>query len=177
VPFTISDSWLWVRLGEICDYGSCNSVSADNIADDAWILDLEDIEKDTAKVIQVVYKKDRPFTSTKHPFAKGQVLYSKLRPYLNKVIVASNDGFCTSEILPLLFNIEICSEYVRIFLMSDFFLAYANQCSYGVKMPRLGTHDGKKAWFALPPLTEQKRIATVVEETYYQLDIIASNLS
>jgi len=177
VPFAIPDSWLWVRFGEICDYGSCNNVSADNIADDAWILDLEDIEKDTAKVIQVVYKKDRPFTSTKHSFTKGQVLYSKLRPYLNKVIVAPNDGFCTSEILPLPFKIEICSEYVRMFLMSDFFLAYANQCSYGVKMPRLGTHDGKKAWFALPPLTEQKRIALVVEETHHQLNIVASNLS
>ena len=105
------------------------------------------------------------------------MLYSKLRPYLNKVIVAPEDGYCTSEILPLPFNIDICNEYVRIFLMSDFFLAYANLCSYGVKMPRLGTNDGKKAWFALPPLAEQKRIAGVVEATYLQLDKIVENIS
>jgi type I restriction enzyme S subunit len=155
LPFDIPKSWTWVRLGEICNYGSCDSVSADNISDDAWILDLEDIEKDSAKVLRVIRKHERYFTSTKHSFAKGQVLYSKLRPYLNKVLVASEDGYCTSEILPLSFKIEVCSEYVRAFLMSDYFLSYANQRSYGVKMPRLGTNDGKKALFALPPLGEQ----------------------
>jgi type I restriction enzyme S subunit len=125
----------------------------------------------------VVRKRERPFTSTKHSFVKGQVLYSKLRPYLNKVLVASEDGYCTSEILPLPFNIEICSEYVRAFLMSDYFLSYANQCSYGVKMPRLGTNDGKKALFALPPLGEQERIADAVNNVNLQLDSIAATLA
>jgi len=92
------------------------------------------------------------------------------------VVVAPEDGYCTSEILPLRFNIEICSEYVRTFLMSNFFLSYANQCSYGVKMPRLGTTDGKKSLFALPPLTEQKRIADAIDNGYRQLDIIAASL-
>jgi hypothetical protein len=147
-------------------------VSVDRISDDAWILDLEDIEKDTAKVLQFVRKHERPFSSTKHSFSKGQVLYSKLRPYLNKVVVAPEDGYCTSEILPLSFNIEMCSEYVRLFLMSDFFLAYANQCSYGVKMPRLGTTDGKKALFALPPLQEQKRIAYTATQAIEKIEII-----
>jgi len=177
LPFDIPKSWAWVRLGEICDYGSCDSASADSISDDAWILDLEDIEKDSAKVLIVVRKHERPFTSTKHSFVKGQVLYSKLRPYLNKVLVASEDGYCTSEILPLPFNIEICSEYVRAFLMSDYFLSYANQCSYGVKMPRLGTNDGKKALFALPPLGEQERIADAVNNVNLQLDSIAATLA
>ena len=166
ILFDLPIGWIWVRLGSICDYGSCDSVAATSISDDAWILDLEDIEKDTAKVFQFIHKRERPFTSAKHFFSKGQVLYSKLRPYLNKVVIASEDGYCTSEILPLSFNIEICSDYVRMFLMSSYFLAYANQCSYGVKMPRLGTADGKKALFALPPLKEQTRIAKVVLATY-----------
>jgi len=58
----------------------------------------------------------------------------------------------------LSFNIEICSEYVRIFLMSNFFLSYANHCSYGVKMPRLGTTDGKKALFACLLLRSKKEL-------------------
>jgi type I restriction enzyme S subunit len=56
--------------------------------------------------------------------------------------------------------------------MSDFFLAYANQCSYGVKMPRLGTTDGKKALFALPPLQEQKRIAYTATRAIETIEII-----
>ena len=92
IPFDVPTGWAWCRLGSICDYGSCDSVSAESISDGAWILDLEDIEKDTAKVLQFVRKRERPFTSPKHSFAKGQVLYSKLRPYLNKVVVAPEDG-------------------------------------------------------------------------------------
>jgi len=177
IPFDVPTGWAWCRLGSICDYGSCDSMAADSISEDAWILDLEDIEKDTAKVFQFVRKRERPFTSTKHSFSKGQVLYSKLRPYLNKVVVAPEDGFCTSEILPLPFDIDICPEYVRLFLMSDFFLAYANRCSYGVKMPRLGTNDGQRALFALPPIAEQYRIAELVKLVYEQFDRITENLN
>ncbi|GHT36620.1 hypothetical protein FACS189427_08570 [Planctomycetales bacterium] len=177
IPFDVPETWAWARLGSICDYGSCDSVSAESIDDNAWILDLEDIEKDTGVVLQFVRKNDRPFTSTKHRFTQGQVLYSKLRPYLNKVVVASEDGYCTSEILPLSFNIGINTEYVRLFLMSNFFLSYANQCSYGVKMPRLGTNDGRKTLFALPPLEEQNRIVNAVNIAEMILNKIVENLS
>ena len=48
--------------------------------------------------------------------------------------------------------------------MSPYFVSYANQCSYGVKMTRLGTDDGKNAYFALPPINEQHRIIQKVKE-------------
>lgn len=95
--------------------------------------------------MQKLTLKERNSASTKHLFHKGQVLYSKLRPYLNKVVLADDDGFCTSEILPLDFNGYILPEYAKCYMMSPTFLRYANHCSYGVKMPRLGTLDGKKA--------------------------------
>ena len=87
----LPDNWALCCLGELCDYGNCNNVEADSIAGDAWILDLEDIEKDTGKVVRKIRKNERDFTSTKHSFYEGQVLYSKLRPYLNKVIIADED--------------------------------------------------------------------------------------
>lgn len=71
------------------------------LSSDAWILDLEDIEKDTGKIIYFATKNERDSKSSKHSFKKGQLLYSKLRPYLNKVVIAPNDGYCTTEILPL----------------------------------------------------------------------------
>lgn len=64
----------------------------------------------------------------------GQLLYSKLRPYLNKVLIADDDGYCTSEILPLEFENIVFPPYARHVLMSAYFLGYANQCSYGVKI-------------------------------------------
>jgi len=162
-------------LGDLCDYGSCNNIKSSEIPNNAWILDLEDIEKDTAKLLQRVKKADRVTTSIRHSFFVGNVLYSKLRTYLNKVLVADIDGFCTTEILPLDFKGHVIPEYARHVLMSQMSLDYTAQCGYGVKMPRLGTTDGEKALFPLPPLTEQKRIVSVIESAFALIDEIESN--
>ena len=169
--------WSVCCLGELCDYGNCTNIDTADIADSAWILDLEDIEKNSGIVLQKVRQGERNAGSTKHRFHKGQVLYSKLRPYLNKVVLADEDGYCTSEILPLEFEWNILPQYARYFLMSPTFLRYANKCSYGVKMPRLGTADGKKAIILVPPLEEQKRIVIAIEQTFSQLAFITENLT
>ena len=173
----LPDSWSVCCLGELCDYGNCTNVDTADIADSAWILDLEDIEKDSGVVLQKVRQSERNAGSTKHRFHKGQVLYSKLRPYLNKVVLADEDGYCTSEILPLEFERNILSQYARYFLMSPTFLRYANKCSYGVKMPRLGTTDGKKAIISVPPIEEQKRIVAAIELAFAQFASITGNLT
>ena len=173
----LPDSWSVCCLGELCDYGNCTNVDTADIADSAWMLDLEDIEKDSGVVLQKVRKAERNAASTKHRFHKGQVLYSKLRPYLNKVVLADEDGYCTSEILPLEFERNILPQYARYYLMSPAFLRYANKCSYGVKMPRLGTADGKKAIISIPPFEEQKRIVLAIELAFAQLGFIAESLA
>ena len=163
IPFELPAGWAWTRLGVICPYGTCEKAKAKDIADNEWILDLEDIEKDTGLILNHITKKYRSAISTKHRFSQGQLLYSKLRPYLNKVVIADQDGYCTSEILPLDFWGGILPLYMQIYLMSDTFLAYVNMISYGVKMPRLGTKDGERAPIALPPLAEQLEIVTTTQ--------------
>ena len=172
----LPETWEICRLGEVCNYGDCINVDTADIADDAWILDLDDIEKDTGRIFKKIKKFQRNSISTKHQFHSGQVLYSKLRPYLNKVVLSDDDGYCTSEILPLEFANCIIPEYARYYIMSKTFLAYADRCSYGVKMPRLGTADGKKAIFPLPPLAEQERIVKRITNVYKQLDLISNAL-
>ena len=172
----LPDSWAVCCLGEVCDYGNCENVEASAIEESEWILDLEDIEKETGKVLTRINKAERESASTKHRFHRGQVLYSKLRPYLNKVVLADQDGYCTSEILPLEFNSIISPEYARYYMMSPTFLRYANRCSYGVKMPRLGTEDGKKAIAPIPPASEQAEIVARIETAFQYLDNIASIL-
>ena len=173
----LPDTWTLCCLSEVCDYGNCVNVDMNDIPDSAWILDLEDIEKDSGIVLRRVLKAERSATSAKHLFHKGQVLYSKLRPYLNKVVLANEDGYCTSEILPLEFSEIVVPEYARYFLKSPTFLRYANKCSYGVKMPRLGTADGKKAIISLPPVEEQKKIVVTIKEIFSALSSITANLT
>ncbi|WP_312394344.1 restriction endonuclease subunit S [Chryseobacterium sp.] len=162
-------------MENLCDYGICTSVNPTSIPDSAWILDLEDIEKDTAKLLKRIRKADRKTTSSRHFFSKGNVLYSKLRTYLNKVIIADMDGFSTTEILPLDFKGFVVSEYAQHVLMSKMFLDYTAQCGYGVKMPRLGTTDGKKALFPLPPYSEQECIVKKIQILLSVIDSLEEN--
>lgn len=165
IPYALPQGWEWVKLGNVVNYGSTGTIdSRENLNENTWILDLEDIEKESSKLLVKNIIKNKSFNSSKKIFKKGDVLYGKLRPYLDKVIVAEENGICTTEIIPLRIYYGIDSYYLKWFLKSPMFIQYVNQLTYGVKMPRLGTEDGKNALFALPPLAEQKRIVAKVEE-------------
>lgn len=171
MPFAIPEKWKWCNFGNVVAYGKCEQVLSQNIEKSAWILDLEDIESGTGNLLQK--KKGASVQSNKNRFKKGDVLYSKLRPYLNKVIVADEDGYCTTEIVPITPSVAqapLDALYLKIYLMSPYFVGYANRCSYGVKMPRLGTKDAKKALFPVPPIKEQYRIVQRLNELILEID-------
>ena len=172
VPFEVPKGWVWTTLGEISNYGDCSNVSVIEIAADEWILELEDLEKDTASIIQMLSKKERNIKGVRHKFKKGDVLYSKLRTYLNKVLVAPKFGYCTTEIIPFNSYCGISNFYLCHVLRSAYFLDYTQQCGYGVKMPRLSTNDACKGMIPLPPLAEQHRIVTEIEKWFALIDII-----
>ncbi len=150
-------------MATLCNFGQCININYSDVLPNTWNLDLEDLEKDSGRILQTKRKQAGEKGSTKHVFEVGMVLYSKLRPYLNKVAVANEDGVCTSEILPLKFT-GLTSVYAQIALMSPLFLDYAKEHSYGVKMPRLGMTDGANFLMPVPPLAEQYRIVERVSE-------------
>ena len=163
---------MWTTLEEISNYGDCYNVSVTDIADNEWILELEDLEKDTASIIQKLSKKERNIKGVRHKFKKGDVLYSKLRTYLNKVLVAPKAGYCTTEIIPFNSYCDISTHYLCHVLRSAYFLDYTQQCGYGVKMPRLSTNDACKGMVPLPPLSEQQRIVMEIDKWLALIDQI-----
>ena len=169
------DGWVWTTLGEISTYGECNTITIDEIGKDDWILELEDLEKDTAAILQTLTKKERSIKGVRHKFCKGEVLYSKLRTYLNKVLVAPNDGYCTTEIMPFNSFCSISTDYLCHVLRSSYFLGYTLQCGYGVKMPRLSTNDARKGMIPLPPLAEQLRIVNEIERLFAAINTLENS--
>lgn len=164
LPHSIPHTWVWARLGEVVDYNGRSKVAANTIPDDAWLLDLGDIEKDTSRIIQRVTFGQRRSKSTKTHFAKGDVLYGKLRPYLNKVVVAEAPGYCTTEIVPLRIYFGLLPKYLMYVLKRRTFLDYVNARTYGINLPRLGVQDARSTPFPLPPLSEQERIVAKVDQ-------------
>lgn len=164
-PFDIPDGWMWVRLGDISSYGQRKEkISASEITDNMWSLDLEDIEKESGKIVSFCKASERKITGDKVRFHKEQILYSKLRPYLKKVLVAPADGICSSEIVPFYLYGKQNLYYWVCVLKSPYVDSLINSVTYGVKMPRVGTETMLNLVVPLPPLAEQKRIVAKIEE-------------
>ena len=176
LPFELPETWQWVTLADISNYGDCINVPVSKIPEDSWILELEDIEKDSGRLLQRMTKSDRNINGVRHSFKKGDVLYSKLRTYLNKVLVADQEGYCTTEIVPITCVQGIIPEYLCHVLRSRYYVDYTTSLGYGVKMPRLGTADALKSMIPVPPYEEQMRILQSVNEIYLKLEQISSEL-
>ena len=176
IPFDLPETWLWVTLSDISNYGECNNVPVSRIPEDSWILELEDIEKDSGCLIQRRKKSDRNINGVRHSFQKGDVLYSKLRTYLNKVLVADQDGYCTTEIIPITCVQGIVPEYLCHVLRSKYYVDYTSSLGYGVKMPRLGTADALRLMIPVPPYEEQERISEKITQIFECLDKITAEL-
>lgn len=168
--------WKRCLLGDVVDYGKTQKTEPAAIPDDAWVIELEDIEKDTSRLLARVTFVERKSKSTKNAFEKGSVLYGKLRPYLNKVLLADRPGFCSTEIIPLLPAEGMAAGYLFHWLKSPEFLAYTEEVSHGINMPRLGTEAGRKAPFVLAPLNEQRRIAAKLDTTLAAVDACRQRL-
>ena len=164
IPFDIPDSWKWVKLGDCTGYAQTKEkVSPKDITGDMWSLDLEDIQKDTGAILVKTKASERKISGDKVKFHKGQVLYSKLRPYLKKILVAPDEGICTPELVP--FDTYLIDEnYIAYVLRSPHIDYVINSVTYGVKMPRVGTDTMTNLLLPLPPLAEQKRIVAKLEE-------------
>ena len=169
IPFDIPENWSWARLGYLIDFSKSVTVSSSDINENDWILDLEDIEKETGKLLCKKRMLDIKSKSDKHKFFVGNVLYSKLRPYLNKVIIADENGYCTTEILAFDFGLNINNRFAQIYLMSPYFVDYAMAGAYGVKMPRIGSDRGNLALIPIPPLNEQTRIVNAIDNIFSKI--------
>ena len=158
VPFEIPGSWEWARLGMISTYSHTKQkINAQNADPAMWGLDLEDIEKGGI-LLERKTVGERKAVGDKTLFDSGDILYSKLRPYLLKILVAPDCGICTPEIVPFKMFGELDPEYIVAFLKCPYVDAVINAVTYGVKMPRVGTETMTKLLVPIPPLSEQKRI-------------------
>ena len=129
-----------------------------------WILNLDMIESHTGKIIDKVYDEDTNLLSVA-PFDEGNVLYSKLRPYLNKVVIPKGKGYATTELVPLRPNQEYLNlTFFSHLLRGDDFVTYANTISSGTKMPRMPLNDLRNFQCILPPMEEQLKFEKVAEQ-------------
>lgn len=171
---TIPAHWKWIRLGEIASYGDTPTKAFfDDVSGDTWILDLEDI-KSGGELIAKTRVHGKKFVGDKTVFRKGQVLYSKLRPYLKKVLVADEDGISTPELISFDTYGGVIPQYIVYCLLSSFTDRAIDKRSYGIKMPRVDAGFMVNLPIPLPPVSEQKYIVDHVQAAFSQINTIDS---
>ncbi len=168
----IPSHWKWVKLGEISSYGDAPIKTNHSDTDEnTWILDLEDIQAGGNLLVKTRVG-ERPFIGEKTVFKKGQVLYSKLRPYLKKVLIADEDGISTPELISFDTFGGVNSQYIVYCLLNSFTSKSIDKRSYGIKMPRVDAGFMINLPVPIPPLSEQNYIVEIIQEAFSCLETI-----
>ena len=151
---------MMARLGDVC---AISASAKENPDEYVWLLNLDMVEQQTGRILQYIYVPKEQAVGSIIRFDTDNVLYSKLRPNLNKVVLPTKDGFATSELLPLRPDTTVLSkEYLATYLRSGIFVTWAVSKATGAKMPRLASKELLNKTIPLPSLAEQKRIASVI---------------
>lgn len=133
-------------------------------------LELEDIEQATGKILG--YRNTSEVASAVMKFKKGDVLFGKLRPYLEKYYLADIDGLCTGEILAIEPK-RVYGNFLNYFVGSPNFIKQCNVLAYGAKMPRVNWNTQISIFnIPLPPSPEQKAIADYLDKACHRIDEI-----
>ena len=130
-----------------------------------WHLTLDQIESHTGNIVNKKIAPASAAGTSTIVFDDGNVLYSKLRPYLNKVLCPTEPGIATTELVPLRPRKDLLDRrYLTYYLRSNHFLGFANVAVAGVKMPRIIMAKFWKHHIPLPPLSEQQRIVEILDQ-------------
>ena len=134
------------------------------ISEKVWLLNLDMIKQKTGEIIDYVYEDIEKISSSTCSFSSKHVLYSKLRPYLNKVVLPDKCGYATSELLPLLPNEKFLNRiFLANLLRSDYFVNYISEKVAGTKMPRVSMDLFRKFEVIIPNIKLQNQFAKIVQ--------------
>lgn len=144
------------RLGDVV---KISPSTAPLVGEQHWLLNLDMVEQQTGQIIAYNYVAADELDGSIIQFDTDAVLYSKLRPNLNKVVLPERAGFATSEMLPLVPDSSVLKrEYLTCYLRSDSFVLWAVSKTSGAKMPRLGSKELLNKEIPLPSIAEQNSI-------------------
>ncbi len=171
-PFELPIGWEWVRMGYLINIKSelvnpLNYPDLDQVAPDS-------IEKKTGKLLFRRTVSESGVRGPNNKFYVGQILYSKIRPSLSKAIIAPFDGICSADMYPI--ESMINPEFLLKEILSENFLNQVKIVENRIKMPKLNALALLSIIVTLPPLAEQHRIVTKVNELFAICDSLKEGI-
>ena len=160
-PVINSRKWKTEELNSIAPISNFSG----NLEDKVWLLNLDMIEPQTGRIIDYLYVSIDEVGSSTCKYDTDNVLYSKLRPYLNKVVIPDRSGYATSELVPLRpKKSKLNRVYLAFLLRSNEFVNMINEKVAGAKMPRVSMTELKKFRVPVPPIELQNEFAEFTKQ-------------
>lgn len=129
-----------------------------------WLLNLDMVAQQTGEIIEKVFVEENKVGNSTMAFDTSNVLYSKLRPYLNKVVIPDGIGYGTTELVPLKPKESVLNRvYLAYLLRSGSFVNYISMKVAGAKMPRVSMDVLRDFPIALPPIVKQETFAKKIQ--------------
>lgn len=132
------------------------------------------IEKNTGKLLHCCTVRESGIISDNHLFYKGQILYSKIRPLLNKVTIAPFDGLCSADMYPI--ETDLHTKYMVYYMLSNKFISQLEVSKNRVKMPKLNKDELGMMKVIVPSPKEQVQIANYLDDQCGNLYLLKNNL-
>lgn len=131
------------------------------------------IEKDSGRLIKERTVSEAGVESWNQLFKQGQLIYSKIRPILNKVIIAPYDGLCSADMYPL--DVHENIYFVQFVMLSKYFVGQVGLITQDrVKMPKINQDELSNVYVAVPKRTEQQKIVDWLNEQLPRYDSLIS---
>ena len=158
---------------KILKFGLAARVSANLVSPvDYWDypqISPESVEKDSGRILEHKTVAEAGVISWNHLFVRGQIIYSKIRPLLNKVAIAPFDGLCSADMYPI--DTENDPGFITYVMRSCYFTAQVGLVTENrVKMPKINQSELSKIMITLPPLQEQVELAEYLDKKCKRLD-------
>lgn len=161
---------------EVMKFGYRTNIQEGQVdPEDELYLDLpliapNHIESNTGRVFDVTSAHDQAAISGKYLVRKGDVVYSKIRPHLNKCALVDFDGLCSADMYPIRTELELTSGFLLYWMLAQPFLDYATESSMRVAMPKLNRDTLSAAPLVVPPESEQEDIVAHIRKVTKRTD-------
>lgn len=141
-----------------------------------WLLNLDMVEAQTGRILDYVFVDRKNVGNSTCTFDESNILYSKLRPYLNKVVLPDRNGYATSELLPLKPEKCLNKIFLANLLRGNSFVNFISEKVSGAKMPRVVMKDFNNFDCIVPPIELQQQFADFVGQVDKQKLIVKQSL-
>ena len=157
----IDPDWPMVLLREICSLGGTITKDVDLMLP---YFGADSIESDTGKLLKIETARDQRVSGPVYEFAGERLLYSKIRPYLNKLTVVDLRGYCSSDMYPLSPNrSKVQATYLATYMLSAAFNESIRGYYERASIPKINRTQLFETKIPLPPLETQQAIVSEIE--------------